>query len=79
MAEQVEKAPLKVYRVLIVDDDRSLLKMLRHQLEEAGYEVLVAESGREALRVFFEYKPDLVILDTRMPEMDGYPMFRLWS
>ncbi len=69
-----EKTPLKVYRVLIVDDDRSLLKMLRDQLEEAGYEVLVAESGREALRVFFEYKPDLVILDTRMPEMDGYTL-----
>lgn len=64
----------KVYRVLVVDDDQSLLLVLRQQLEQAGYEVLTATSGREALRVFYDYRPDLVILDTRMPEMDGYTL-----
>ncbi len=62
------------FRVLVVDDDQSLLLMLKQQLEQAGYEVFTAESGREALRVFFDYRPDLVILDTRMPEMDGYTL-----
>ncbi len=64
----------RVYRVLVVDDDRSLLLMLQQQLEHAGYEVYTAESGREALRVFYDYRPDLVILDTRMAEMDGYTL-----
>lgn len=66
--------PVRVYRVLIVDDDQSLLLVLREQLEAAGYEVLTAASGREALREFFEYRPDVVILDTRMPEMDGFTL-----
>ncbi len=64
----------RAYRILVVDDDRSLLLMLQQQLEQAGYEVYTAESGREALRVFYDYRPDLVILDTRMAEMDGYTL-----
>ncbi len=62
------------YKVLVVDDDQSLLFMLKQQLEQSGYEVYTARSGGEALKVFFDYRPDLVILDTRMSEMDGYTL-----
>lgn len=72
MTEREE--PIKVYRVLIVDDDQTLLMMLREQLEEAGYDVRTATDGREALREFFETRPDLVILDTRMATMDGFTL-----
>jgi len=68
------KRPGRDYKVLVVDDDQSLIFMLKQQLEQAGYEVFTAESGREALKVFFDYRPDIVILDTRMPEMDGYTL-----
>ncbi len=72
MTERQE--PIKVYRVLIVDDDQTLLMMLREQLEQAGYDVRTATDGREALREFFETRPDLVILDTRMSTMDGFTL-----
>ncbi len=66
--------PVKVYQVLLVDDDQALLSMLREQLEAAGYEVFAVTSGREALREFYERRPDIVILDTRMAEMDGFTL-----
>lgn len=66
--------PVTVYHLLIVDDDQSLLTMLEDQLRAAGYEVSTATDGREALRVFFERRPDMVILDTRMPDMDGFTL-----
>ena len=58
-------------RILVIDDDKSLLFLLQQQLETAGYEVSVAASGREGLKAFFDLRPNLVVLDMRMPEMDG--------
>jgi DNA-binding response OmpR family regulator len=59
------------YRILIVDDDKDLTKLLQSDLKEAGYEALGAFDGLEGLRQFHAARPDLVILDVAMPHMDG--------
>ncbi|MBI4482659.1 MAG: sigma-54-dependent Fis family transcriptional regulator [Acidobacteria bacterium] len=58
-------------KILVAEDDASLLRVLQYQLEQRGYEVLTAEDGRRALQIFELYGIDLVITDLQMPEMDG--------
>ncbi len=57
--------------VLVVDDDRKLLKMLSRTLVYEGLDVLTAENGEEALRQVEAHHPDLIILDWLMPNLDG--------
>ena len=57
--------------ILIVDDEPAILNTLSSILEDEGYQVIVAKSGLEALKVVRSESPDLVILDIWMPEMDG--------
>lgn len=57
---------------MLVDDDRTLLRFVGEYLEEEGYEVITASRGPQALRSFFESRPDLVLLDIMMPGMDGW-------
>ena len=58
-------------RVLIVEDDRSQREMLREALEEEGFEVEEAASGEDALRRLWEVSPDIVLLDYRLPGLNG--------
>lgn len=58
-------------RILIVEDDSSIRRILRLQLEAAGYEVLDAEEGAAGLKILETEMPDLVLLDMMMPNMDG--------
>jgi two-component system KDP operon response regulator KdpE len=58
-------------RVLIVDDDLAVRDTLARKLQREGFTVLLAKDGLEGLRVFHTERPDLVILDVVMPEMDG--------
>ncbi len=60
------------HRILVVDDDADVRGLVRTLLERAGVAVREAADGREALRIFFDVRPDLVILDVSMPEMDGW-------
>ncbi|MBZ9559469.1 MULTISPECIES: two-component system response regulator GlrR [Modicisalibacter] len=62
--------------VLLVDDDASLLKLLGMRLESRGYRVTTAESGRQALDCLEKARPDLVLSDLRMDEMDGMALFQ---
>ncbi len=62
-----ERPPL----ILTADDDATTRAFLRMSLEAAGLEVLEAESGEEAIRLFVEHRPDLVLLDVAMPGLDG--------
>jgi DNA-binding response OmpR family regulator len=62
--------------VLVVDDEKQIVILLRAYLEEAGYRVVTAPDGRQALYVARHEKPDLVILDLMMPEMDGWEFTR---
>ncbi|WP_265671367.1 two-component system response regulator GlrR [Klebsiella grimontii] len=65
----------KPARLLLVDDDPGLLKLLGMRLISEGYSVLTAESGPEALRTLGRDKVDLVVSDLRMDEMDGLQLF----
>lgn len=63
--------------ILIVDDEARLVNLVRGYLEQEGYTVYSAANGREALFVAREQKPDLIVLDLMMPEMDGWEFMRL--
>ncbi len=58
--------------VLVVDDEDMTRKLLRLMLERDGFTILEAEDGQQALEVIAESKPDIVILDVMMPNMDGF-------
>ena len=62
------------YKILIVDDDMELLKMLRRYFELKNYTVVLAENGIEALEKI-NANPDLILLDVNMPGMDGNGAF----
>ena len=59
-------------KILVIDDDSGLLTLLQLGLEREGFEVATAVSGKEGLRRAYETRPDVVILDIMMPEMDGW-------
>jgi two-component system, OmpR family, KDP operon response regulator KdpE len=63
-------------RILVVDDERQITRMLRASLQSSGYEVLVANNGIEGLKRFEEDRPDLIISDLAMPEMNGLELTR---
>jgi two-component system, NtrC family, nitrogen regulation response regulator NtrX len=62
--------------ILIVDDEEAIRTSLRSILEDEGYEVAVAATGAEALKIYGTDPPDLMILDIWMPEMDGLETLR---
>src|SRR3954468_16927603 len=59
-------------RILVVDDDDDIRGLVRTLLERLGADVREARNGREGLREFHSWRPDLVVLDVSMPEMDGW-------
>ena len=63
--------------ILVVDDEERLRMLVKAYLTKAGYRVVTASDGREALFVAREQKPDLIVLDVMMPNMDGYEFLRL--
>jgi two-component system KDP operon response regulator KdpE len=63
-------------RILIVDDERQITRVLRTSLQSNGYEVSVANNGLEAYDLFRSVNPDLIITDLAMPEMDGLELTR---
>jgi CheY-like chemotaxis protein len=58
--------------VLVVDDDKQIVDLLCHTLKQRGYTVMGAYDGREAMAAVRRTKPDAILLDLRMPVMDGY-------
>jgi CheY-like chemotaxis protein len=58
--------------VLVVDDDEHIRELLNQELAEAGYQVRLAANGREGLAEIRRERPDLIILDVMMPEMNGF-------
>jgi PAS domain S-box-containing protein len=70
------KRHLEEIRILLVDDNVDAAKTLAMLLDHGDHLIRVAESGREALRVVADFKPDIVFLDIGMPGMDGYEVAR---
>ncbi len=64
-------------KILIVDDDQHIQLLYKEELEEEGYEVVVAGTGKEALTLFDQEKPDIVTLDILMPDIDGISLLRM--
>ena len=58
-------------KVLIVDDEQSIVTLLQYNLEQAGYEVVVANDGEEGLNKALQEQPELIVLDLMLPKMDG--------
>jgi OmpR family response regulator RpaB len=63
-------------RILVVDDEASIRRILETRLKMAGYEVITAADGEEALELYQKHNPDLVVLDVMMPKLDGYGVTR---
>lgn len=63
-------------KVLIVDDEPDTIELVKLVLESGGFETVLAASGKEALNELEVSKPDIVLLDIMMPDMDGWEVFR---
>ncbi len=64
-------------KILVVEDELSYLHLLHDQLTQEGYDVIDAHDGKEGLALAKEHAPDLILLDIRMPVMDGMTMLTL--
>ncbi len=64
-------------RLLVVDDDRQIVRLVRSYLEQAGFEVLAAYDGESALHTIRRERPDLVVLDLMLPDRDGRDITRI--
>lgn len=62
------------YTILIAEDDRDIVNLLKLYLESNGYRTVTAENGTDAYKLILEEKIDLAVLDIMMPEMDGYEL-----
>jgi len=62
--------------ILIADDDPDILALVSFRLQKAGYEIVQARNGEEAVQAALERRPDLAILDVMMPRVDGYEATR---
>lgn len=63
-------------RILVVDDERHIVRLVQVNLERAGYEILTAYDGIEALEKVKTESPDMVVLDVMMPRMDGFEVLK---
>ncbi len=63
-------------KILVVDDERKIVSLVRAYLEREGYRVIEASDGRQALETFRREKPDLIVLDLMLPEVDGLEVCR---
>ena len=70
------ETPTTTWRVLIADDDASIRSLLRELLSDEGYEIAEVKSGAEVLRAVPKVDPNLLILDLRLPDMDGIEVLR---
>lgn len=63
-------------KILIVDDDENICEVIKMYVESSGYDVRIANDGKSAEEVFLEYKPDLVLLDIMLPNIDGIDVLK---
>ena len=63
-------------RILVVDDDKQIVRLVHSYLEKAGYTILIAYDGEDAMRVIRRERPDLIVLDLMLPKRDGLAVVR---
>ncbi len=63
-------------KILVVDDEKTISSYLQRKLGKLGYTVYLAEDGEKALELAFSHFPDLVLLDVKLPRLDGYEVCR---
>ncbi len=68
---------MKAIKILLVDDDLKNSMLLKRFIETEGYEVIYANNGKVGLEMYRETRPDLILLDINMPELDGFEMARI--
>jgi DNA-binding response OmpR family regulator len=64
-------------KILVVDDEQPIRRLCKEELEEEGYEVVTARTGAEAMESFAREGPDLVVLDIKLPDVDGLELLTL--
>ncbi len=74
---QTEIRGTKQFSVLVVDDDQALSKLIRHNLEVTGIQVVEAASGFDCIRIIHQAKVDLILLDLRLPDFNGWGILSL--
>ncbi len=67
---------LKTQKILLVDDEQELCEALGEYLVDEGYDICCAHNGEDAIRLFHSFHPDIVLLDVRMPKLDGLSALR---
>jgi two-component system alkaline phosphatase synthesis response regulator PhoP len=73
----MEDLQKKKAKVMVVDDEEDILDFVKLILEEAGYAVLPVLSGHEALQLIYRERPDLILLDIMMPDLDGLELLKI--
>lgn len=68
--------PEEKIRVLLIEDEKEVAQLYKLKLTLDGYEVIVADSGQAGLDEAFKREPDLIFLDIKMPEMDGFEVLK---
>ena len=63
-------------KILVVDDELDIVKVVRAYLEQSGFRVITASDGQQALAIFRHEQPDLIVLDLNLPKMDGLDVCR---
>ncbi len=72
----MEKIVKGKFKIAVIEDEEIVSKSLKGELEDAGFEVIVAVDGEQGLKLILKEMPDLVLLDIVMPKMDGMTMMR---
>ena len=67
---------MSTHRILMVEDERAVARGLEYGLRDAGFDVLWAQNGRQALEMAAGQRPDLILLDIRLPDIDGFDILR---
>ncbi len=72
----LQELPVGTKKILVVDDDRDIVSLLRYQLQMRGYQVIVAANGEQAIRRAIEDQPNLITLDILLPDRNGFEVLR---
>jgi two-component system, OmpR family, alkaline phosphatase synthesis response regulator PhoP len=63
-------------KILLIEDDKFLVRLLKYKLEEIGYKIIMLEEGLEAIKIINKEKPDLILLDLILPGINGFDILK---